>query len=486
MSFRRWLHLALAAGIVAMGTSLSDVAMAQEPIPVFAYYYIWYNASSWNRAKIDYPQIGRYSGDEADVMRQHVRWAKAAGITGFVVSWKSTPALDRRLATLVRIADQEHFQLALIYEGLDFFRAPLPVSRVLHDLRFFAGRYGSDAAFSTFGKPVVVWSGTWEFSPTQVASVTRVVGDRLQILASERTADDYERLAPYVAGDAYYWSSVNPNTYPGYPAKLADMGRAVHAHGGLWVASRRVVHDGCAGERCRDVEHRSERLVVDENHLRRVDALLLRLADDDGDGLADEANLVDGEERPLDLLVQQEHSCRRREVDIGGRPHRDDTRHAHGLRNIDRRDLGPGAYGSNKTQMQGTRQVEVADVRALTLEESGVFDAGDAGSKDAHRASIARPGYPGVIEPGAAGSGIESSVSRSPTSSRILSVDAYPLELVDEMFDLAVEMRRERARREFPDLDDDAVEAVVDAWLMSRPAAPEGDSAGVACPWPPR
>ena len=65
-------------------------------------------------------------------------------------------------------------------------------------------------------------------------------------------------------------------------------------------------------------------------------------------------------------------------------------------------------------------------------------------------------------------------------------MDAYPLELVDEMFDLAVEMRRERARREFPDLDDDAVEAVVDAWLMSRPAAPEGDSAGVACPWPPR
>jgi hypothetical protein len=39
-----------------------------------------------------------------------------------------------------------------------------------------------------------------------------------------------------VDGNAYYWSSVNPDTYPNYPAKLAAMGQAIHAKGGLWVA----------------------------------------------------------------------------------------------------------------------------------------------------------------------------------------------------------------------------------------------------------
>jgi hypothetical protein len=65
-------------------------------------------------------------------------------------------------------------------------------------------------------------------------------------------------------------------------------------------------------------------------------------------------------------------------------------------------------------------------------------------------------------------------------------VDAYPLDVVDEMFDLGVEMRRERVRRETPDLDEAAVDAVVSAWLRSRPAAPIGDSAGVVGTWPRR
>jgi hypothetical protein len=224
------------AAIVLGPASTSVAATTTKPIPVFAYYYIWYDTSSWNRAKTDYPALGRYSSDEASVMRKHVLLAKAAGITGFIVSWKSTPTLNRRLATLVRIADEEGFQLAIIYQGLDFYRRPLPVSTVRRDLKSFAERYGDDPAFTSFGRPLVIWSGTWEFTPREVASVTDVVGERLQVLASERTAEDFQRLASSVAGDAYYWSSVNPSTYPGYPQKLAAMGRAVHDDGGIWIA----------------------------------------------------------------------------------------------------------------------------------------------------------------------------------------------------------------------------------------------------------
>ncbi|HEX9014165.1 MAG TPA: hypothetical protein VF813_11630, partial [Anaerolineaceae bacterium] len=70
---------------------------ALSPIPMFAYYYIWFDPTSWNRAKSDYPLLGKYSSNDAAVMRQHIAWAKTAGLQGFIVSWKNTPALTARL-----------------------------------------------------------------------------------------------------------------------------------------------------------------------------------------------------------------------------------------------------------------------------------------------------------------------------------------------------------------------------------------------------
>ena len=52
---------------------------AHSPIPVLAYYYIWFNPTSWKRAKIDYPLLGRYSSDDEVVMAEHVRMAQEAG-----------------------------------------------------------------------------------------------------------------------------------------------------------------------------------------------------------------------------------------------------------------------------------------------------------------------------------------------------------------------------------------------------------------------
>ena len=106
-------------------------------LPLFAFYYIWFDPGSWDRAKIDYPQLGRYSSDDPRVMRQHIEWAKSAGIDGFIVSWKDTAINDRRLRLLMDVARQEDFKLALIYQGLDFDRNPLPVAQVAADFATF-------------------------------------------------------------------------------------------------------------------------------------------------------------------------------------------------------------------------------------------------------------------------------------------------------------------------------------------------------------
>ena len=83
---------------------------------------------------------------------------------------------------------------------------------------------------------MLILSGSWEFTPEQIRSLTSPYRDRLYILASERNVEGYQRLGTLVDGNAYYWSSVNPDTFPGYQNKLNAMSKAVHKNGGLWIA----------------------------------------------------------------------------------------------------------------------------------------------------------------------------------------------------------------------------------------------------------
>ena len=211
-------------------------ALVSDPIPVLAYYYIWYDTSSWDRAKVDVPTLGDYSSDDISVMRKHIQDAKAAGINGFIVSWKSTDVLNSRLEKLAEVAQQENFKLVIIYQGLDFYRNPLPVNQVANDLDVFIQQFASLPAFQLYSKPLVIWSGTWKFSTQDIEQVAKSHRDKLLLLASERTLQGFTRLANLVDGNAYYWSSVNPATYPGYQEKLDQMGQLVHENKGLWIA----------------------------------------------------------------------------------------------------------------------------------------------------------------------------------------------------------------------------------------------------------
>jgi len=205
------------------------------PVPVFAYYYIWFNPTSWNRAKIDYPLLGRYSSDDVEVMRRHVRMAKAAGITGFLVSWKHTPQLDERLAKLTAVARSEGFHLGIVYQGLNFDRQPLPAETVRQDLQLFAARYAHDPVYQVFAKPVVQWTGSTRFGRDQIDATVRDVRRDLLVLGDARSVAECEALTPVLDGQAYYWSSVDPTRGTGRD-KLLGMAGAVHRAGGLWFA----------------------------------------------------------------------------------------------------------------------------------------------------------------------------------------------------------------------------------------------------------
>lgn len=242
----------------------ANAARRASSPPVLAYYYIWFDQASWSRAKTDLPKLGPYSSDDASVMRRQVRWAKQAGIEGFLVSWKHTPTLDRRLKQLVDIAERERFGLGIVYQGLDFQREALPPDRVATDLDYFATTFASRKPFELFARPLVVWSGTWKFSPEQIAWVTTPRRGALTILSSERNVDGYVRIAGSVDGDAYYWSSVNPTTFPGYVEKLTDLGREVHARNGLWIAPAAPGFDARTIGGTSTVARVGDRTLVDE------------------------------------------------------------------------------------------------------------------------------------------------------------------------------------------------------------------------------
>jgi hypothetical protein len=216
-------------------TSASTHVEGVKPL-VLAHYYIWFTPGSWNRAKKDVPLAGRYSSDDIDVMKTHVRQAQAAGIDGFIVSWKSTPDMDSRLANLVTVAAEQGFKLAITYQGLDFNRVPLPAARIAADLDLFTDTYGNNSVFDIFGKPLVVLTGTSVMTRKTVGKIAEPHRKRLLILASDKNVPSYERIADLVDGNLYYWSSVNPHHHNGYAEKLISFGDAVRAHGGIWVA----------------------------------------------------------------------------------------------------------------------------------------------------------------------------------------------------------------------------------------------------------
>ncbi len=220
----------------AMNVPQARAVDTDNPIPIMAYYYIWFNQQSWDRAKTDFPILGRYSSDDPAVMQQHIQWAKNAGISGFIVSWKNTQVLDRRLQQLVNLAQKANFKLWIIYEGLDFSRKPLPVEQVSDDIGYFVQTYAKSPVFATYDRPVVILSGTWEYTPAQIQTISSPYRSQIYFLASEHNVAGYLRLADSVDGNAYYWSSVDPGTYPDYEGKLNGMGQAVHAHDGLWIA----------------------------------------------------------------------------------------------------------------------------------------------------------------------------------------------------------------------------------------------------------
>jgi len=208
--------------------------------PVFAYYYMWMSGNYWHVHKKDHPVQpfpGDYSSADPAVISWQIQHAQAAGIGGFLVSWKNNATYQRIVPLLENAANQHHFKLAMTYESLDARGHRLPASQVAADFHYFIAHYAANAAwYRISGRPLTVWDATDSYPASAIAGVTRTLRSRLVVLNSASTVAGITRLAPYTDGDAYYWSSIDPARDPAWGLRLAQMGAAVHRTHGIWIA----------------------------------------------------------------------------------------------------------------------------------------------------------------------------------------------------------------------------------------------------------
>jgi len=162
----RLIAVALSTVVVACGAATTAI-----PKQVLAFYYGWYGnptvSGKWVHWKdVDegnktiassthWPKLGPYDSHDPKVVDQHFRWAKKAGLTGFIVSWwRQGDFHDEGMPLMLETAGKHGMKITIYYETVPPRGDPKPEGAV-NDLLYLLNKYGKHKAWLTFqGKPV--------------------------------------------------------------------------------------------------------------------------------------------------------------------------------------------------------------------------------------------------------------------------------------------------------------------------------------------
>jgi hypothetical protein len=279
----------LAGVLTALGVLLAGLATLESPAPaaaatraaaapahprVFAYYYLWWSRSHWNdvlgpsypfsSASLPLPATldangcnpkpsfsgatvtdvpkKLYSQDDAGFIEADVREAAAAGLAGFDVNWigsgtstqtDTSNPYSKRLKLMVDAVHKVNaegipFKLWLSYKAS---ATVLSLPAIRNDLDYFVRTYGNDPAFdrAQSSRPTVIWNGSRKYPLSTLQTISAGYRAKLRILGDETTWST--QRAPYLDGNAYYWSSQNPYANPQSFSQVKALAAAVRASG---------------------------------------------------------------------------------------------------------------------------------------------------------------------------------------------------------------------------------------------------------------
>jgi glycoprotein endo-alpha-1,2-mannosidase len=148
----------------------AGVRHSLPPRLVLAFYYGWYGAPEvsgkwlhWDGVDAErkqiatsthYPVLGAYDSNDPKVIEQHCRWAREAGLDGFIYSWWGIDGYEEKpLARLLDTAQRQNLKVCLYYEQVPQPRDP---RSVLPDLRHILRQFAKHPAYLKLqGRPVL-------------------------------------------------------------------------------------------------------------------------------------------------------------------------------------------------------------------------------------------------------------------------------------------------------------------------------------------
>jgi hypothetical protein len=166
------LAVILGAGSSGAQNLPDPASRTNVPRQVLAFYYGWYGnpatSGRWvhweNVAAADkiignathYPEAGAYDSHDARLVEQQCHQAKAAGITGFIVSWWAAGDFhDQGLPLLLEAARRRGLSVTVYFELVHPETGPQPAGAV-RDVLYLLEHYGRHPAWlHVDGKPVI-------------------------------------------------------------------------------------------------------------------------------------------------------------------------------------------------------------------------------------------------------------------------------------------------------------------------------------------
>lgn len=195
--------------LVALALSASTpMAHAQNERLVLAFYYAWFDSSTWSSGHLSDQPASPYDSRDPATIQRHVAQARSAGIDAFVQSWYGPSGgvnnmTESNFAMLLDVAAQRGFRAAVDFEvSGPFFSSTGDVQSALTTL--LSGHAQHPAYLRVDGKPVVFFWRQQRFSVDDWAAIRkRVDPNHASIWIAEGTDPTYLRVF-----DGIHWYSV--------------------------------------------------------------------------------------------------------------------------------------------------------------------------------------------------------------------------------------------------------------------------------------
>jgi len=262
-----------ATTVTAKTSTVTTTTTVARP-RILAYYYLWWSRAHWTSllgSHYPYTQsplplparldangcnpVSNYVGntltdvpavlggqDDPGYIAADVAEAAAAGLTGFIVNWNGSGTAGQTVTSnqynrrLQALFDAVH---AINKRGIPFtlwisYKASasiLTASHIANDLAYLKARYGTDTALdrSQSKRATLIWQGSRKYPVSTLQAISKTYRSTFRILGDESSWSTTR--APYLDGDAYYWSSQDPYKNPQSFTQLEALAKAVRASG---------------------------------------------------------------------------------------------------------------------------------------------------------------------------------------------------------------------------------------------------------------